>query len=194
MMLEKTGFDAPPAYPSEEAQVNGHPVKDSQSQSKDAPSATSPLAGDLPAPYTEDEEQRFRNLAVQLREAIDAYKTARSQNRDEETMKRNQENVLRLMSEVADAAPDPKVKAHYKDKATKFLKASSTKEKDRVLHEIGKGLIIILSAPFAIAAAALYTTAGILQGTGHLLKEVALLHPKMRKWLKKRKDAEWDME
>ncbi|KAF9075019.1 hypothetical protein BDP27DRAFT_1359215 [Rhodocollybia butyracea] len=194
MMLEaKSVVDAPPSYPPEEAEVLSG--KELPIESEDTSSSTTYPPVDIrSATYTEDKERHFRDLAVQLHGSIGTYTTARSENRDEEMMKRNQGNVFRLMNEVADAAPDPEVKAHYRDKATKFSKASSMNEKDRILQDIGRGLIIMISAPFAIAAAALFVSGTLIQGVGRLLKEVALVHPIMRKWLKKRKHAEWKLK
>lgn len=150
------------------------------------------------------QEQYFRELLEQLRSAIASYKAARSENRDEVTMNKHQSDVLGLMNNVANAAPDPQLREYYLAKAANFLKASTAKEKDRILHDIGKAVLVILSVPLAVAAAALHVTGGILHVAGSILTGTGDIVDcrKVKNWVKEKgkgkgkgsKDASWDID
>lgn len=114
-------------------------------------------------------------------------------------MKRHQSEVLGLMKKVANAAPEPRVRFHYLEKARMFSKANA-KEKDGVLRDVGKGVSIILLAPLALTAAVLYVAGAILQGTGSVVKGMgdAFNVGKVKKWGKGEQkgsnDASWDID
>jgi hypothetical protein len=82
-------------------------------------------------------------------------------------LKRHEHNILSLINGVADAASDPEVKKHYREKGEKFANASR-KQKENIARDIAKGLRIILIAPLALIAVA----GGILYGTGMIVKGV----------------------
>ncbi|KAE9409224.1 hypothetical protein BT96DRAFT_913391 [Gymnopus androsaceus JB14] len=102
-------------------------------------------------------------------------------------MKRHQSEVLGLMKKVANAAPEPRVRFHYLEKARMFSKANA-KEKDGVLRDVGKGVSIILLAPLALTAAVF-----LVKGMGD-----AFNVGKVKKWGKGKQkgsnDASWDID
>ena len=110
-------------------------------------------------------------MVEQLNSAISSYKTIRRRRGgfNNERLKEQEENILKLMHGVAEAASDPSVKQHYHEKAEKFAKANR-REKENIAKDVGKGLVTLLTAPFAIAGATLVVVGNVLYGVGGILK------------------------
>jgi hypothetical protein len=66
------------------------------------------------------------------------------------------------MRDLAASHNDPQVQAYWNRRATEFERAPDS-DKKAILMDIGRGLAILIAAPFAIAGA-------ILMGTGMLIK------------------------
>jgi hypothetical protein len=79
------------------------------------------------------------------------------------------EKVAAAMRRVGDNHTDPDVKKVWYEKADNFATASPS-ERATLFDDIGKGLLILLATPFALAGAAIFSAGAILYGTGMLVK------------------------
>jgi len=88
---------------------------------------------------------------------------------DDKATEAEAEKVAAAIRNVGDSHTDPKVRQEWYEKADKFAKADSS-ERVTLFDDIGKGLLILLATPFALAGAAVFAAGAILYGTGMLVK------------------------
>ncbi|KAF5392469.1 hypothetical protein D9757_002265 [Collybiopsis confluens] len=186
-MITLKGDVEPPAYSEDSRGASASETRSIYIGERSTPTEIEPT----PA-RTQTGENHFRARSETLREAINAYKVARTENRGEETMKYHQANVLRCtVHDVADASLSPQVKELYQKKAKRFMKASTRGEKDIIIHDLGRTVVHLLSAPFAIIAAGFYLAGTILEVTGQMLKGVGdMFGMRLRK--RQRVNDDWD--
>ncbi|KAJ7723460.1 hypothetical protein DFH07DRAFT_708616, partial [Mycena maculata] len=76
--------------------------------------------------------------------------------------------ILESMRDLAKSHNDPQVQAYWTRRAVDFEKAPEASKRS-VLMDIGRGLVILIAAPFAIAGAVLMGTGMLLTAGGKLL-------------------------
>lgn len=89
------------------------------------------------------------------------------------------EDIASAMENMANQHPDPRVKAEYRTKAEK-LRTSTGGQRESILEDIGKGLLILLTTPFALVGAILGTVGQLLNGVGSILRGLGKLANKPR--------------
>jgi len=100
-----------------------------------------------------------------------ALETHEAAKRREDDMKASR--IMQHMYSVADAAPDPELKQRYKETAEKLAKLYS-KDKGDLSMGVGKILLIVLAAPFALVVAGILLVISFLYyGIGSMVKAVA---------------------
>ncbi|KAF8208949.1 hypothetical protein K438DRAFT_1811476 [Mycena galopus ATCC 62051] len=77
------------------------------------------------------------------------------------------------MRKLADASDDLEKRAEWTRKADEFSKGSDD-DKENMLMDIGKGLGIIVAAPFLLAGGVLYGVGLFAKGLGNLLSGGAI--------------------
>lgn len=99
---------------------------------------------------------------------METYEAAKRREDDKKASR-----IMKRMYSVADAAPDPEIKQRYREIAEKLAKLYS-KEKGDISVGVGKVLLIILAAPFALVIAGILLIISFLYyGIGRLIKAVA---------------------
>ncbi|KAF8211687.1 hypothetical protein K438DRAFT_2011183 [Mycena galopus ATCC 62051] len=84
-------------------------------------------------------------------------------------MKRGDETaIVKSMRDLAASHNDPQVQAYWTRRANEFEKAPDP-DKKAILKDIGRGLGILIAAPFAIAGAVLIGTGMLLKAGGNFL-------------------------
>lgn len=99
---------------------------------------------------------------------METYEAAKRREDDKKASR-----IMKRMYSVADAAPDPEVKQRYTETAEKLAKLYS-KEKGDISMGVGKVLLIIFAAPFALVVAGILLIISFLYyGIERLVKAVA---------------------
>ncbi|KAJ6543952.1 hypothetical protein B0H19DRAFT_292015 [Mycena capillaripes] len=76
--------------------------------------------------------------------------------------------IVASMRDLATSHNDPQVQTYWNRRADEFEKAPDT-DKTAILVDIGRGLAILIAAPFAIAGAMLIGTGMLLKASGNFL-------------------------
>jgi hypothetical protein len=82
--------------------------------------------------------------------------------------------IVLSMRDLAASHNDPQVQAYWNRRATEFERAPDS-DKKAILMDIGRGLVILMAAPFAIAGALLMGTGMLIKAGGSLLSGVGKL-------------------
>ncbi|EDR07805.1 uncharacterized protein LACBIDRAFT_294456 [Laccaria bicolor S238N-H82] len=134
---------------------------------------------DVP-PQPDAAEIEWNKALKNLDNKMAAYRRVQAAgNGNVKEMDRAAEDIASAMDHMANQHPDPRVKAEYRTKA-KELRASTGGQRDTILEDIGKGLLILLTTPFALVGAILGTVGQILNGVGSILRGLGKLANKPR--------------
>jgi hypothetical protein len=115
--------------------------------------------------HFDDDEETWQTALKDLQRQLVACKEATF----DETRKEEEKKLIVGMKRVGDSHPDPKVRMHWEEKAKAFEKGNQ-KEKDNILEELGRGLLILLLTPFALVGAVLFGAGAIIYGVGSIIK------------------------
>lgn len=116
------------------------------------------------------DEEALKASLDDLKKQMVAYDTV-SKKGDDRATDAEAQNVVAAIRNVGDSHTDPKVRWEWHEKAEKFSKASPS-ERVTLFDDIGKGLLILVATPFALAGAAIFAAGAILYGTGVLIKGI----------------------
>ncbi|KIJ94828.1 hypothetical protein K443DRAFT_683460 [Laccaria amethystina LaAM-08-1] len=133
----------------------------------------------LDAPSPPDAAEIEWNKALQnLDIKMAAYRHSRTVGNGRE-VDRAAEDIASAMENIANKHPDSRVQAEYRAKAEK-LRNSTGANRESIVEDIGKGLLILLTTPFALVGAILGTVGQILNGVGSILRGLGKLANKPR--------------
>jgi len=119
------------------------------------------------------------NEALQnLNNRMAAYRQAQAAG-DGSEMDGAAEDIASAMDNIVNQHPDKRVKEKYCKKAKKLRKSTGAKH-ENVLQGIGRGFLIILTAPFALVGAVIGTVGQIFNGVGKILRGLGKLANKPR--------------
>ncbi|KAJ6530343.1 hypothetical protein DFH09DRAFT_1156967 [Mycena vulgaris] len=76
--------------------------------------------------------------------------------------------IVQSMRDLAASHTDPEVQTYWNRRANEFEKAPDT-DKTAILKDIGRGLAILIAAPFAITGAILLGAGMLLKASGDML-------------------------
>jgi hypothetical protein len=139
----------------------------------DATSVAAPPA--KTTPVDAKQELEWKSSLRNLEHHMGTYK---SQAQAGGALEQEAEEVAKAMEQVADSHTDPKVKTHWRQKA-RIFRVAKADEREGILEEIGKGLLILLTTPFFLVGAVLQAAGGILNGVGLVLKGIGRLTKKL---------------
>ncbi|KAJ6612130.1 hypothetical protein B0H10DRAFT_2053634 [Mycena sp. CBHHK59/15] len=122
------------------------------------PNATS-LEGNTQARAVSVDEAQWQDNLQRLRKKIRKYNW---------TKRGDEKAILGAMRDLAGSHSDPQVQAYWNQRANEFEKAPEA-DKKAILTHIGKGLAILIAAPFAIAGGILLAAGMALRATGNLI-------------------------
>jgi len=97
-----------------------------------------------------------------------AYDDAKKAGNEAEK-KKEEWKIVEGMRRLAHIHPDVNVRKHWEESAKAFEKGDE-KTKSHILGDIGKGLLILLATPFALAGVVLFGTGAIIYGVGTFIK------------------------
>ncbi|KXN90865.1 hypothetical protein AN958_03519 [Leucoagaricus sp. SymC.cos] len=83
------------------------------------------------------------------------------------------------MERVANSHPDLEVKKFWREKARTF-RGGNMEERESVLDEIGRGILVLLSTPFVLVGGALRGVGSLLGGVASVLTGIGGLAGKLR--------------
>jgi hypothetical protein len=115
------------------------------------------------------EDEAWKASLDYLQERMVVYAGASKRRDDDQEAEAEAEKVAAAMRRVGDSHTDPNVKKVWHEKADDFSKASPS-ERVTLFDDIGKGLLILLATPFALAGGAIFAAGAILYGAGMLVK------------------------
>ncbi|KAK7052606.1 MFS general substrate transporter [Favolaschia claudopus] len=139
--------------PTDETRRPGTPVSHS-----DSDSSTSTLA-----------ENELQTLLTLLRKKIHKYEKAKRSG-DKDASAKLEREILVAMRNLSENHPDAAERAEWQQKAEAFAKAPENgSERDNMLLDIGKGLAMIIAAPFLLVGRVLYGVGLFTKGVGNLL-------------------------
>jgi len=105
----------------------------------------------------------WRRVLRRLEGLIEMYEGANN------ALKRDLEpRIIEAMLRLAEIHPDSAVREYWGERAAAFDRADS-EAKDHILADVGKGLLILLAAPFALAGAVIFAAGGIVYGAGSIV-------------------------
>ncbi|KAF8161655.1 hypothetical protein B0H34DRAFT_388715 [Crassisporium funariophilum] len=125
-----------------------------------------------PPSLNDSSEARWKDSLGDIQKQMVIYRQAAASG-DKHAIDDAVESVASAMEEVADAHYDPKVKAKWEKKAREFR--ASPGKRDSALREMGRGALILLATPFALAGAFIYGIGMMCSGVGSVLKGVGSL-------------------
>jgi len=128
--------------------------------------------------YPEAAEAEWNEALQNLDQRMLIYSQAKAGG-NERDMDSAAEDVALAMEDVANKHPDPQVKKEYRTKAEK-LRDSTGDNREGILEDIGKGLLILLTTPFALVGTVLLGVGQILGGVGTILRGLGKLAGKPR--------------
>jgi len=88
---------------------------------------------------------------------------------DNKATEEEAQKAAEAMRRVGDSHTNPNVRREWCERAEAFQRGNKN-ERSSMFGDIGKGLLIILATPIALAGAAIFGTGAILYGTGSLIK------------------------
>jgi hypothetical protein len=115
----------------------------------------------------DDVETEWKESINDLQTQIVKYNQASEGNNSNESGK-EAEKVVNAMKRAGDSHPDPKVQKVWYKRAEEFARGNR-EEKTTMLEDIGKGLVILIATPFALAGAAIFAAGAIVYGAGSLI-------------------------
>jgi hypothetical protein len=113
-----------------------------------------------PPSYEETWKQSLNGLQQQVAE----YETVQRSG-DDQAIENEVPRVASAMRNVGDSHTDPEVKVVWHKKADKFLR-SSRATRSRIVQDVGKLVIGVISIPFSVVGCALCTAGNIVRGVG----------------------------
>lgn len=122
-----------------------------------------------PPAYPYGVEVEWNEALQRLEKQMVVYRQAKMRGTEKE-IGGAAEDVALAMEDVATKHPDPKFKKLYRRKADKIRKSTGD-NRDAVVEDIGKGLLVLLTTPFALAGAILGGVGQVLGGVGSMLRE-----------------------
>lgn len=140
---------------------------DQKTAPRDAPGVDfhipSPPAYTPPPPVqsTTFSEVEWKTKLKQLEKKIRKYN--RSKNGPSEAS-----DIVESMRDLSTSHPDPQVQAYWNQRADAFEKAPDADRKS-ILLDVGRGLAILIAAPFAIVGALLIGTGMLLRASSNLI-------------------------
>ncbi|KAF9449189.1 hypothetical protein P691DRAFT_728379 [Macrolepiota fuliginosa MF-IS2] len=129
-----------------------------------------PSPSDTP-PASPNHELEWKSSLRNLELRIESYKDRAKEGRATE---RDAEEVASAMEEVGGSHTDPRVRAHWQERAEEF-RGGSTGGRAEILEEIGKGFLALLTTPFALVGAVFQAVGGILGGVAAIFKGISRL-------------------
>ena len=121
-----------------------------------------------PPPYPAAVEVEWNEALQHLGKKMVIYREVKMRGNDQE-IGGTAEDVALAMEDVATKHPDPKFTKVYRRKADKIRKSTGD-NRDAVVEDIGKGLLVLLTTPFALAGAILGGVGQVLGGVGSMLR------------------------
>lgn len=121
-----------------------------------------------PPAYPSAVEVEWNEALQHLEKKMVIYQQAKMRGNDQE-IGGAAEDVALAMEDVAAKHPDLKSKKEYRAKADKIRKSTGD-NRDAVVEDIGKGLLVLLTTPFALAGAILGGVGQVLGGVGSMLR------------------------
>jgi hypothetical protein len=116
-------------------------------------------------PNDEENWQRaLRNLEAQMAQ----YEKARADG-DEALQGQLAIRIVEAMRNLSNIHPRPEMRNYWRGRADAFEVGDNT-ERGHILVDVGKGLLILLATPFALAGAAIFAAGAIVYGAGTLVK------------------------
>jgi hypothetical protein len=108
----------------------------------------------------QEELHRLRRLMRQYENKIgdDGESTARLAN-----------EIIQSMEHLAEMSPNAQVRSYWRDRAAGFA-AGNRDVREHILADVGRGLLILLATPFALAGAVLFAAGGIIYGAGSIVR------------------------
>jgi hypothetical protein len=120
-----------------------------------------------PGPPEYDPELEWTQALLQVQDRLREYREAKASN-DPDAIRLAENLVVAAMRRVAQIHPDPEERQHWMQRATDFVEADD-KGKEHILEGLGKGLLILLATPFAVAAGAVFAAGAIVYGAGKVI-------------------------
>jgi hypothetical protein len=114
------------------------------------------------------DDERWQRELRNLQRLMAQYTGARSRG-DEALSNTLAHRIVEAMQRLAQTHPDPRVREHWREKAIEFAAADET-DREHILADIGKGLLILLATPFALAGGVLFAAGAIVYGVGTFVK------------------------
>ncbi|OBZ68939.1 hypothetical protein A0H81_11049 [Grifola frondosa] len=113
------------------------------------------------------QEDEWKAALTKVQNEIKRYQRAKREGNKEEKEEAAR-NIPEYMRRAGDLHTDPDVKAKFYRNAEEFA-AGDDEARDKMLHPFVQGLIILLAAPFAVAAGIIYGTGKLIEGIGKAL-------------------------
>jgi hypothetical protein len=114
------------------------------------------------------EEEAWQDAVKDLQGQVVLYQGAKESG-DTAQQRVAEQRVVEGMRRISDTHTDPKVRQEWKAKADEFERAGDAK-KEHILKNLGKGLLILLATPFALAGAAIFAAGAMLYGVGCVIQ------------------------
>jgi hypothetical protein len=109
-------------------------------------------------------EEAWTQSLNTLQQQIAVYETAQRSG-DDKAVEQEAPKVASAMRQVGDSHTDPKVKAVWYKKADKFLRSKGA-ARQKVLQEVGKILVTLITIPFALTGWIICVVGDIVRGVG----------------------------
>jgi len=103
-----------------------------------------------------------------LQRLIEQYEAAKGRD-DQEAINVLEPKIAAAMRRLSEGHPDPRVREYWKTRAENFA-GGDKKEKEHILADVGKGLLILLATPFVLVGGVLFAAGGIIYGVGSVVK------------------------
>lgn len=113
-------------------------------------------------------EQAWKEALENLQEKMKRYAEVAKKDNKKAT-KNAIDSVVDAMQKVGDSHCDPPVREHWYAKAEAFGKGND-EEREGMLTDIGKGLLILLATPFLLVGGVLFAAGAIIYGVGSVVK------------------------
>jgi hypothetical protein len=112
-------------------------------------------------------DEAWQEVLHRLRQLTHQYKTQIEGN--EEPTAQLAEEIIRAMEDLAKMSPDAEARSYWRNQVAGFA-AGNRNVREHILADVGKGLLILLATPFALAGAVLFAAGGIVYGAGSIVK------------------------
>ena len=115
-------------------------------------------------------DDSWQEALRRLHRLMDQYKEAQRG----ELSARLEKEIIRAMEDLAEISPDDETSRYWRNQAAEFA-AGNREVKEHILADVGKGLLILLATPFALAGGVLFAAGAIIYGAGSLVKGLGKL-------------------